>query len=240
MASRKSLLGVITARMGSTRLPDKCLMKVWRSVSILEMLIRRMRRSKRVSHLVLATTLKEEDLALVREGKRLDLEVFRGSENNLVERFNQLLDSRQESYDYVLRITADNPMTDPALLDEMAELVDKEPYDYVYVRNMPIGLGCEFFNPLVIRRMRSLCLTDAEKEHLSLYLSKNPREFRTHYYEKPGLKDYSDFSFTIDTLEQLEYMRKLLEGFDRPEYLEANDLVSKALLLKREETEKQK
>jgi len=214
--------------MGSSRLPGKSLMAVWDSISLLEMLVRRMRRSKRLTQMVLATTQKDEDQVLIREARKLGLEFFRGSELDLVERFNQLLDNRNENYDYIVRITADNPMTDPELLDEMAGLLDEKDLDYLSVKNMPVGIATDFFKQRVIRELRNLPLTNAEKEHLNLRLLNYPNLYNMYFFEKFYLIPHSNLSFTVDTKEELHYMKILLKRFEKPENLGLPELISAA------------
>ena len=107
------IVAIIQARMGSTRLPGKVLREVG-GKPILEILIKRLRRSRRIDSILVATTEKAEDNGIVDLATKVGVEWYRGSEDDVLKRFIDA--SRAVNADIVIRVTADNPLTDPELI----------------------------------------------------------------------------------------------------------------------------
>ena len=107
---------IIQARMNSSRFPGKVLKKIG-SKSVLEFLIDRLQRSKNLEQIVLATTTNSSDDDLERLAKTKNINIFRGSENDVLSRFSGA--SKICSSEILLRITADCPLIDPELVDEL-------------------------------------------------------------------------------------------------------------------------
>ena len=125
----KNKIGVIIqARTGSKRLPNKVLKKINKNQNILEFLINRLKLSKTINKLILATTnLKEDDRIL--KINTTGIKFFRGSQNNVLKRY---IDAA-EKYDlnHIIRITADCPFTDPNLIDKMTKKYVGSQFNYV-------------------------------------------------------------------------------------------------------------
>jgi spore coat polysaccharide biosynthesis protein SpsF (cytidylyltransferase family) len=110
------ILGMIQARMSSTRLPNKVLLGL-EGKSVLEHVVSRVARAKLVTDVVVATTIKKEDLEIVKLCSGLGFSVFCGSENDVLDRFYQA--ARLFEASHCVRITADCPMVDPDLIDSV-------------------------------------------------------------------------------------------------------------------------
>ena len=109
------IVAIIQARMNSSRLPGKVLKKV-REKTLLEILVTRLSYSNKIDKIVVATSTEESDNAIAELCKNKDIECFRGSLDNVLDRYYQCALFYQTD---VVRITADCPLSDPQLIDQI-------------------------------------------------------------------------------------------------------------------------
>ena len=114
----KKFVTTIECRMTSTRLPGK-VVKKFGTISSIELLINRIKKSKFVDHIIIATTKKKSDNILVDIAKKNKIGFFRGSEGDVLGRLSQALENRKE--DHVIQLTGDNPFLDPEVIDYMCK-----------------------------------------------------------------------------------------------------------------------
>ena len=110
---------IIQARLGSSRLPGKSLMHVDSSYSVLEYVVNQLKHSKFSDKIFVATTINSEDDRIISVSNKLDVTTFRGSPDNVLDRYYNC--AKTFSLDIIVRITADNPLIDPQILDNMME-----------------------------------------------------------------------------------------------------------------------
>ena len=150
MEKIKKTICVIQARTGSTRLPDKVLLKI-KGKSILEIVIDRLKKSKKINQIILATTRKVSDKKLIKIAKEKNIDYFTGSEENVLKRFYSC--SKKFNADIIVRITSDCPLVDYRLVDEMLTFYKKKNYDYIsnaIKPTYPDGLDVAIFNSNVM------------------------------------------------------------------------------------------
>lgn len=141
----------IQARMGSTRLPKKVLMNIG-GKSIIELIVKRLRKVKNIDKIVLATSNKKQDNELEKEAKQLGIECFRGSQENIMDRFYQA--GLKFKPDNIIRVSADCPLIDPELINKGLEIFKKEDYDILSnnrIRTYPDGLDFEIFKKQALK-----------------------------------------------------------------------------------------
>ena len=109
------IIAIVQARMGSKRLPGKVLLKV-NGKTLIEILMQRLLLSKKIEKIVLATSKKKENDPLVEEVKDLGFKVYRGSENDVLDRYFNV--AKKFKANVIVRITGDCPLIDPYLIDE--------------------------------------------------------------------------------------------------------------------------
>ena len=112
---------IIQARMGSTRFPGKVL-KTLDGVPILEYLVKRLKKSKDLDEILIATTTKKEDQIIVSLGEKLGVKVYRGSENDVLSRFYYA--SLKLKSENIIRITGDCPFSDPEIVSQVISLFE--------------------------------------------------------------------------------------------------------------------
>jgi len=138
-------IALVQARMGSKRLPKKVMAEVG-DRTLIDILLSRLELSKKIDKVILATSTSRDNDILCDHVRGLGFEVFRGDENNVLDRFyNSCKDYNPKT---ILRITGDCPLIDPYLIDEMLQIFNKSNLDYLsncLPPSFPDGLDTEIF-----------------------------------------------------------------------------------------------
>jgi spore coat polysaccharide biosynthesis protein SpsF len=217
-------LAIIQARMGSSRLPGKVLLDLG-GATVLARVVRRLERSQQISQIVVATTTVPADEAIVNECERLQVSCFRGSEDDVLDRYYQA--ARLYSADTVVRITSDCPLIDPMLVDETIRVFKDECTDYasdVLPRTYPRGLDSEVFTSAALERAWREAREPYQREHVTPYLYEHPESFRLA--SARGDVDHSRYRWTLDTPEDLELLRAIYSRFDNRDDFRWQDVIA--------------
>ena len=195
------VVALIQARMNSTRLPKKIMMDI-KSNPMIYYLISRLKLSKKINQIVLATTENSLDDNLVEFVSSIGVDIFRGRENNVLDRFYNA--AKKFKADIVIRITADCPLIDPYLVDKMIE--DFNPRDDDYLSNalipsFPDGLDCEIFSFEALEKAWKEAKKPHELEHVTPYIYESEK-FKIRNYKFH--QDLSHHRWTVD--EELDYL----------------------------------
>src|SRR6516225_1937930 len=118
--SRRRTVAIVQARMGSTRLPGKVLMKIG-GRSLLVYLVERLSRARTLDAIIVATTTNPRDNVIIEECERRGILNFRGSESDVLGRYVSA--ARACSAEIIVRVTADNPFTDPDSIDRVVDAI---------------------------------------------------------------------------------------------------------------------
>lgn len=201
---------IIQARCGSTRFPNK----VFADISghpLIWHVVDRLSYAHSITHTILATTVSPLDDQLALWGKAQDVEVFRGSEADVLNRYATA--AQYASADVVVRITADDPFKEPALIDAAVEKLLKERLDVVCNHippSYPEGLDVEVFTLESIIRADKNAHTAFQREHVTQYFYQNPTLFKIGYLHNE--ENLSHLRWTIDTEVDLEMVRKVYDN----------------------------
>jgi len=216
MKSNKIFGVIIQARMGSTRLPGKVLKKLSENDTVLDILLKRVRLSKKLDKIIIATTPDPENQKIINLAKYYNIDFFIGSEENVLKRYFEA--ARKFHLDIIVRITSDCPFVDPYLLDDMIEFYEKKNFDYIrnnYNSNIPRGFDIEILNFETLKRVYYLAKTKPEKEHVTYYIYSHPNLFSIYNYKLEDLDYIEGLRLTIDEKEDLimckEVYKKLKE-----------------------------
>lgn len=218
---KKKVVVIIQARVGSTRLPRKVLKRVG-DKSLLEILVNRIKTSKFINDTVIATTNNEKDETIVKVAKRLGVKYYRGSEEDVLKRFvgaSKIID-----VDVIVRVTADNPLTDPRLMDKLIKRYLETDVDYTYCDNAPLGVSVEVVNCETLEKIDKIAKLQPDREHVTLYIKSHPDDFKIQKVD--SCLDNLDIRLTVDTREDLELMKKIYENLGDLERLEIRDVVT--------------
>ncbi|UCH09006.1 MAG: glycosyltransferase family protein [Deltaproteobacteria bacterium] len=208
------VIAIVQARMGSTRLPGKVL-KDLAGEPVLTRCINRVRRSQLLDEVVLATTWQKADEAIVRLCAEHGWPCFRGSEEDVLDRYYQAALSYQAQV--VVRITSDCPLIEPEVVDQVVkEFLDHQPnLDYAAnnlpPRSYPRGLDTEVIGFKPLERAWREDQNPSWREHVTPYIYRNPERFRLCSIVSET--DYSSLRWTVDTPEDLVFVRCVYENF---------------------------
>ncbi len=207
---------IVQARMGSTRLPGKVLKKIL-GRSLLDLQIERLKRCRKASSIILATSTLKQDDPIAEEARRLQVNCFRGSELDLLDRYFQA--ASEHKLDWVVRVTADCPVIDPEILDEVIEVALSDQYDSLSLaalpggrafRTYPHGLDFQIFRMSALSQAHQEAKLPEEREHVGIYLERNPEKFRVYCH---SLKEFRGlFRVTVDYPEDFERIQKIYEA----------------------------
>lgn len=190
------ILAVLQARVSSSRLPGKVLKPILGVPMILRQ-IERLRRSRRIERLVLATSIDPSDDPLVEVATKAGLEVSRGSLDDVLDRFVQA--ALPYRPDWVVRLTGDCPLADPDVIDQVIAATLAAAVDYgsnTLEPTYPDGLDVEVIRYAVLQTLAGEPRTTAEHEHVTLSVYRQPERFRL--YSIKQVPDLSALRWTVD------------------------------------------
>ena len=230
MTKKFSFVTTIEARMTSSRLPEKVIKKFgkdnksYETKLSLEILVERIRRSKYVKEIIVATTTNIEDDKIVEISNNLKVKSFRGSEVDVLGRLSSSLDI-VDNCDYVIQLTGDNPLIDPKIIDYIVEIFISNYPNFDFVTNnglmnlnhheIPLGMDVSVFSSDNLRKIASITNNEEDREHPTLFFYRGgksifkiynapiPHEWKRHY--NPRL--------TLDTLEDFQLLNTIFDHF---------------------------
>lgn len=195
--------------MGSTRLSGK-VMKNIKGKTVLSHVIDRVRQSKLIEDIVIATTTHERDDNIEAEAAKCGANVFRGSENDVLSRYYYA--AKEYNIDVIVRITSDCPVIDPCVIDEVISAYLDERYELVTnagsdltQRTYPRGLDTEVFSFEVLEDAFVNAREKYQSEHVTPYIYEHNNNI--HYFKNDV--DYSRYRWTLDTEEDFELINEI-------------------------------
>jgi Spore coat polysaccharide biosynthesis protein F, CMP-KDO synthetase homolog len=203
-------VGIVQARMTSTRLPGKVLMEVL-DKPLLEYELERLRRVVSLDDLVVATTTNREDDPVVALCERLAVPVYRGSENDVLSRYYEA--AALFRADAVVRFTADCPLIDPLLSHALIGyyLENRDKYDYCATSHAtyPRGIDTEACSFTALEEAHREGITQAEREHVTYFIHSRPERYRI--YRMDSGQEWGQYRLTVDTPEDFELIKQIIE-----------------------------
>jgi len=234
---RARVVAIIQARMGSTRLPGKVLLDL-AGEPMLARVVKRSQRATMLQEVMVATTTRPADEAIVELCAEHGWPCFRGSEDDVLDRYYRA--AKDHRADVVVRITSDCPLIEPEIVDCIAqEFFEKGPLDYASntlpPRTFPLGLDVEVMAFDALERAWREDDSHAWREHVTPYIYRHPEKFALRAVVND--KDYSHMRWTVDTVDDLAFVRRIYDYFghdafswqdvlstleEHPEWLEIN------------------
>jgi spore coat polysaccharide biosynthesis protein SpsF len=205
------VFAIIQARMGSTRLPGKVLKDI-SGETMLARVIYRVRRAKMVDEVIVATTDNQADEAVVTECERVEVPVFRGSEEDVLDRYYQTAKVYRATA--IVRITSDCPLIEPEVVDRTVRAFLDEGSDYAsngLTPTYPRGLDTEVMTMSALARAWREANEPYQRAHVTPYIYQNPGLFRLLSVRAEG--DHSDYRWTVDTPEDLAFVHRIYDYF---------------------------
>jgi spore coat polysaccharide biosynthesis protein SpsF len=204
-------LAILQARMSSTRLPGK----VMRNINGKPMIywqIERIKKSKSINKLIVATSIDESDDILTDFLESNKVEVYRGELQDVLSRFLEIEEHLKPKV--IIRLTGDCPLVMPKLIDEMIAKFDKINVDYLsntLELTYPDGLDIEIVKSGVLKNLSNCELSNLEREHVTLGIVNRKNLFSTECYF--NYRDLSHYRWTVDTFEDFEFVSMVFKKF---------------------------
>ena len=203
-----NISAIIQARIGSTRLPGKVLMKL-NEDTVLSLLLKQLKHSKFLDEKIIATTNNPKDDVIEKFTTSNNIKLFRGDSDNVLDRYYQC--AKRFSLTHIVRITADNPLIDPDIIDQAIKKYSTFNYDYLtnsIDRTFPNGTEVEIFSFDALEIAWKYAKKKSEREHVTPYFYNNPKKFKIHHFKQK--KNQSKFRYTIDRKEDYALIVEIL------------------------------
>jgi spore coat polysaccharide biosynthesis protein SpsF len=223
-------VAIVQARMASSRLPGKVLLDIG-GEPMLRRVVERARRAASISMTIVATTTDASDNPVQAFCLERGYPCCRGSAFDVLDRYYQA--ARLFQADIIVRITADCPLIDPALIDQAVGAFINDGCDFAanrlpppWGRTYPIGLDievCSFAGLALAWREATL---PHQREHVMPFFYEQPERFRILLINHPV--DYGALRWTVDTADDLELLRQIFAHFENRDdfsWLDVLDLV---------------
>ena len=193
-------IGIIQARIGSTRLPNKMLLSL-HGKPIIEWVVSRAKKSKLLDDVIVAIPNTKKNDILEYYLKKLNVKVFRGSESNVLNRFYEA--TKTENADFIVRICADNPLICGEEIDNLIKFYLNKECDYAYnhipKNNLyPDGLGAEIVSFKLLEWLNKNVKENKHKEHCFSYIWDNQDKFIIKTFNPKKELQYPNIKLDVD------------------------------------------
>lgn len=218
------IVTIIQARMGSTRLPGKVMQDLGGD-TVLARVVRRLRRATLLGEIIVATTLHTADDVILEECRRLGVQIFRGSEDDVLDRYHRAAEWAKA--EIVVRITSDCPLIDPEISDATVQRFLDQRADYasnVIQRTYPRGLDTEVMTQQSLARAWREARQPYERAHVTPYIYEHPSHFKIVSATEDT--DYSCHRWTLDTPEDLAFVRTIYAHLSNDDSFGWRDVVA--------------
>jgi len=204
------ILAIIQARMGSTRLPGKVLKKISGKV-MMEYQLDRIKKSKKINKVVVATSSLSQDDAIENFCKDYGVDCFRGTEDDVLSRY--YLCARQYNPETIVRLTADCPLVDPVIIDNVIEKFEQDNSDYcsnttpLEKSTFPDGTDVEVFSMKALEKANYEVDDPHFREHVTFQFWRT-KEYASSTYMQ--VNNQSKYRFTVDYPEDFEVVSYII------------------------------
>lgn len=205
--STSRILGIILARTGSSRLPNKMNLMLG-GCSVYEAVISRVQQFTFLDDLIFATTDLPQDDCLAEQAKAKGISVIRGDSDDVVSRMVKALDSLDREPNLIVRINCDNPLIMPNIVQEaISQLLDKgaDLITYGDYSSLPFGISAVVMTSSCLRKIHAKASAPVYREHVENFCLENPHLFKVVYQVCSEEFSFPDLELTLDYPE--DYLR---------------------------------
>lgn len=205
-----NILAILQARFSSSRLPGKVLNPIL-GKPMLARQIERVLQSKIINQLVVATSTDPSDDALENLCRQINIPCFRGSLNDVLDRFYQTAKIWQPHH--IVRLTGDCPLIDPEIIDAVIDCYLTGGYDYAantVPPTFPDGLDVEVFSFSILEQAWKEAILPSQREHVTPFIHQQPERFRSGHYR--NAEDLSHLRWTVDEPEDFDLVTRIYES----------------------------
>ena len=227
------IVGIIQARMSSSRLPGKAMMQI-RGLPLLYYVINQVKQSKKLDNFVIATTTLPGDDKIASYSRSLGLDTFRGSVMDVMDRYYQCAKKFRASI--IVRISSDCPLIDPRVIDDCISKFENSQLDYLsntirkengkwiyHLNGFPAGFAVEAYTFDALEKAWKSAKKPSEREHVSFLIKNNPYSFKLKNFENN--EDMSNIRLTVDHKIDFDLIKKIIESFQKDEIFTMNKVI---------------
>lgn len=200
----------IQARVSSTRLPGKVLLPIL-GRPMLGFQIERVQVCRTIDKIIVVTSTSPEDQAIAALCNTLNIDVFCGDLENVLDRFYQAANKFKP--DHIVRLTGDCPLVDPAVIDDAVGLFLEKKCDYgtnCMPPTYPDGLDVEIFTFQALKKAYQEAVLPSHLEHISLFFEEQPERFKITNLAYGD--DLSHLRWTVDETEDFEFVKMIFSA----------------------------
>ncbi len=205
---------IIQARMGSSRLPGKVMMNIEDDKPVLYFVINQLQHCTSFDKIIVATTVLPEDDIIFEYCSLLGIDCFRGSSQNVLDRYYQC--ATKFSLSTIVRIPSDKPLIDPTIVDDVVEKFKANSYDYItnfLPSTVPSGTEVEIFSFQALKTAWENAELPSEKEHVTPYIYNHREKFKV--FNVSYHKDLSHFRWAVDRNEDIILVRNIVANISK-------------------------
>lgn len=210
---------VILARLSSTRLPGKTLIDI-NGKKIIQYIIERILQVADINNIVVATSTESSDDLLVDFVSKIGVRVYRGSLNNVSNRFYQA--ALLQEWNYAIRINGDNIFVDTKLLKHIIDLSNENKFDFisnVKDRTFPKGMSIESVKISHYKLiLPNIVVDERYKEHVTLYMYENIISDKYHFIYNNEIPEIAGLQLALDTKDDLSRTEQIIRAFKKEHY----------------------
>ena len=228
LKNKKKKIGIIIeARSNSSRLPNKHFLKALNK-TMLEHLIFRLKNISNIDAIIIATTKNKSDDKICKLAKKMNVKVFRGSEDNVTQRV--LKAAKNYKLKFICEITGDCPIIDPFLVEQLVNtyILNSEEIDYMSNSQLglPNGMGCQIFSTKILEDSYKNITRHDEFEHVTLNIRRNPKKYKQVYILPQKKLSWTKLGLTMDEKKDYLLLKKILEYFRKNILFKCEDVIS--------------
>ena len=216
-------IAVIQARISSTRLSEKAMIPLCGKPMIVHV-IERALAIDGIDGVILATGISAVNDPLERIAGDCGIAVFRGSEDNVLERFYRAVEGA--GCDYIMRITGDNPLTDPVSASQALEHARGKMCDHCSVSGIPVGTGIEIISMKALERAYRESSSPYHFEHVTPFIKEHPELFSIEKFRSTLENPFPDLRLTVDTPEDFQLMKIIYDALYKGQPILLADVIS--------------
>ena len=209
MINFKSVFLITQARIGSSRFPEKILKNIYKSQSVLDVHLQRLKKSKYIDSFIVATTKEPGSSKIIEISNKYNFTSFQGDEEDVLGRFYNSIGNKKP--DYVVRVTSDCPLIDPILLDKIIENTVQTGTSYcsnTIEDNFPDGQDIEVFKYKLLEKSYYEASLKSDREHVTTYV-KNNNAIDKVSFQNSSVNNYKNVRLTVDYKEDLDSIKIL-------------------------------
>ncbi len=209
----KYIDAIIEARMGSSRLPGKVMLKI-NKLPMIELLVDRLRQSKEIRKIIIATTIDKKDRVIVNWAKKKKIFYFRGREEDVMHRVWSA--AKLHKVKNILNITGDCPLIDPQLISQFINVYKNNNCEYLNnckIRSYPIGMDIQIYPTSTLKKSLIMTKDKRHREHVTLHILENPTIFKHLNIIAPPELFYPKLGLTLDEPNDYLLIKKIFQKF---------------------------